>query len=137
MADANVDLLRAGYEAFARGDVPAVLALFSDDIEWYEAEGMPYGGLYRGPQAIAEQVFARIVEDVDGFTPTPEEYIASGDTVAVIGRYTGTGKATGKPLDLGVVHVWDIRDGKLARFRQFIDTVKFREVVPVEVGTTS
>jgi len=29
------------------------------------------------------------------------------------------------------VHVWDIRDGKLARFRQFIDTVKFAEVVPV------
>jgi ketosteroid isomerase-like protein len=28
------------------------------------------------------------------------------------------------------VHVWDIRDGKAARFRQFIDTVKFREVVP-------
>lgn len=45
MADANVDLLKAGYEAFARGDVAGVLALFSDDIEWYEAEGMPYGGV--------------------------------------------------------------------------------------------
>jgi ketosteroid isomerase-like protein len=45
--------------------------------------------------------------------------------------YTGTGKATGKALDLPVVHIWDIRDGKLARFRQFIDTVKFAEVVPV------
>ena len=29
-----------------------------------------------------------------------------------------------------VVHVWDIQDGKLARFRQFIDTVKYAEVVP-------
>ncbi len=27
--------------------------------------------------------------------------------------------------------VWDIRDGKLVHFRQFIDTVKFAEVVPV------
>jgi hypothetical protein len=27
-----------------------------------------------------------------------------------------------------------IRDGKLARFRQFIDTVKFAEVVPAEVA---
>ena len=46
-------------------------------------------------------------------------------------RYTGTGKSTGKALDLPAIHVWDIRDGKLARFRQFIDTVKFAEVVPV------
>jgi ketosteroid isomerase-like protein len=36
-----------------------------------------------------------------------------------------------KTLDLPAVHIWDIRDGKLARFRQFIDTVKFAEVVPV------
>ena len=41
---------------------------------------------------------------------------------------------TGKALDVPVVHVWDIRDGKLARFRQFIDTVKFAEVVPAGVA---
>jgi ketosteroid isomerase-like protein len=38
-------------------------------------------------------------------------------------------------LDLPVVHVWDIHGGKAARFRQFIDTVKFLEVVPAEVST--
>ncbi len=56
--------------------------------------------------------------------------MASGDTVAVVVSYTGTGKATGKPLDLSVVHVWDLQDGKAVRFRQFIDTVKYAEVVP-------
>jgi uncharacterized protein len=49
--------------------------------------------------------------------------------VAIV-RYTGTGKATGNALDEPTVHVWETRDGKLARFRQFIDTVKFAEVVP-------
>ncbi len=71
-----------------------------------------------------------ISEDVEGFAIAPEELIGSGSTVAAVVRYTGTGKATGKALDVPVVHVWDIRDGKLARFRQFIDTVKFAEVVP-------
>jgi ketosteroid isomerase-like protein len=32
------------------------------------------------------------------------------------------------------VHAWDIRDGKLARFRQFIDTLQFAEVVPADVS---
>ena len=59
-----------------------------------------------------------------------ENFIASGQAVAAVVRYTGTGKATGKALDVPAVHVWEIRDGKLARFRQFIDTVKYAEVVP-------
>ena len=40
-------------------------------------------------------------------------------------------------LDLEVVHVWDVRDGKIVRFRQFPDTVKFLEVVPAAVATTA
>jgi uncharacterized protein len=79
---------------------------------------------------VLQNVFGPIAADVEGFSVTPEEDIASGATVAAIVRYTGTGKATGKPLDEPAVHVWEIRDGKLARFRQFIDTVKFAEVVP-------
>lgn len=114
--------------------MPAVLGAFTDDIEWFEAEGMPYGGLYRGGEAVAQNVFGPIAEDVEGFAITPEELIGSGATVAAVVRYTGTGKATGKALDVPVVHVWDIRDGKLARFRQFIDTVKFAEVVPAGVA---
>jgi uncharacterized protein len=130
MSEQNVELVKGIYAAFARGDVPAVLGAFADDIEWFEAEGMPYGGLHRGPEAVAQNVFGPITEDVEGFAVTPEELIGSGATVAAVVRYTGTGKATGKTLDLPAVHVWDIGDGRLTRFRQFIDTVEYAEVVP-------
>ncbi|MCW3030584.1 MAG: Ketosteroid isomerase-related protein [Solirubrobacterales bacterium] len=133
MSEQSVEFVEGIYGAFGRGDVPAVLGSFADDIEWFEAEGMPYGGLHRGPEAVAQNVFGPITEDVEGFAVTPEELIGSGATVAAVVRYTGTGKATGKALDVPVVHVWDIRDGKAARFRQFIDTVKFAEVVPAGV----
>ena len=135
MSEQNVELVEGTYGAFARGDVPAVLGAFTDDIEWFEAQGMPYGGLYRGGEAVAQNVFGPITEDVEGFAVTPEELIGSGATVAAVVRYTGTGKATGKALDVPAVHVWGIRDGKLAHFRQFIDTVKFAEVVPAAVAT--
>src|SRR5712691_4393682 len=124
MSEQNVELVKGIYAAFARGDVPAVLGAFADDIEWFEAEGMPYGGVYRGPDAVAQNVFGPITEDVEGFAVAAEEVIGSGATVAAVVRYTGTGKATGKALDVPVVHMWEIRDGKMARFRQFIDTVK-------------
>jgi ketosteroid isomerase-like protein len=130
MSEQSIEIIKGIYGSFAQGDLPAVLGAFADDIEWYEAEGMPYGGLHRGGEAVAQNVFGPISQDVDGFAVTPEEFMGSGDTVAVVVRYTGTGKATGKALNVPVVHVWDIRNGKPARFRQFIDTVKFAEVVP-------
>src|SRR2546421_3706371 len=111
MSEQNVELVESVYGAFAQGDVPAVLGAFADDIEWFEAEGMPYGGLHRGPEAVAQKVFGPLTEDVEGFAVVPEQLIASGDTVAAIVRYTGTGNATGKALDLPVVHVWDVRNG--------------------------
>ena len=137
MAEQSVEVVKGAYAAFAKGDVPGVLGTFDSEIEWYEAEGMPYGGLHRGGEAIAQNVFAPLAEDVEAFAVTPEEFIASGDAVAVVARYTGTGKGTGKRLDQTVVHVWDVRNGKIARFRQFIDTVKFAEVVPAELSTVA
>ena len=130
MSDQNVEWVSGIYDAFSQGDIPTVLGAFADDVEWFEAEGMPYGGLYRSGEAVLQNVFGPIAADLEGFAVTPEEYIGSGEAVAAIVRYTGTGKATGKTLDLPAVHVWELRDGKLARFRQFIDTVKFAEVVP-------
>ena len=130
MGEQSVDVVRGVYEAFGRGDVPAVLGAMADDIEWHEAEGMPYGGIYHGGEAVAQNVFGPITQDIPDFAVKPEEFIASGDAVAAVVRYTGTGKATGKQLNLPVVHVWDVRNGKIAQFRQFIDTAKFLEVVP-------
>ena len=136
MTEQNVQIVEDVYEAFARGDVAAVLAAMTDDVEWHEAEGMPYGGVHRGGDAVAQNVFGPITTDIPDFAVTPTEMIASGDTVAVVVRYTGTGKSTGEDLDLPVVHIWDVRDGKLERFRQFADTAKFLEVVPAGVATT-
>jgi uncharacterized protein len=129
MGQQSVEIVRGVYKAFGRDDVQAVLGVMADEFEWYEAEGMPYGGLYRTLEAVAQNVLGPLLEDV--------EFIASADTVAAIVRYTGSGKATGKQLDLPVVHVWDVHDGKIARFRQFADTAKFLEVVPAEVATST
>ena len=129
MGEQSVEVVRGIYDAFGRGDMAGVLGAMAADIEWYEAEGLPYGGMYQGGESVAENVFGPVMRDIPNFAVTPEQFIASGDTVAVVARYRGTGKDTGKELDLQVVHVYDVRDGKVVQFRQFVDTVKFLEVV--------
>ena len=43
------------------------------------------------------------------------------------GRYKGIVQATGKAVDAQVIHVWDIADGKIAKFQQYTDTWQFAE----------
>jgi hypothetical protein len=120
----SADDVRALYEAFGRGDVPAVLGAFDPQISWSEADNFLYadGNPYIGPEAVAGGVFQRIVSDVDGFAVVPERFVDGGETVVVEGRYRGTMKATGTPVNAQFAHVWTFRDGKIVRFQQYTDT---------------
>ncbi|HUI80502.1 MAG TPA: nuclear transport factor 2 family protein [Bryobacteraceae bacterium] len=131
MPQDNADRVRAMYEAFARGDVPSVLAGMDAQIEWNEAENFVYADQnpYIGPQAILAGVFMRIGGDWDSFAAAPEEILPSGDTVISLGRYRGTYKATGKRVDAQFVHVFKFRDGKIVKFQQYTDTAQFRDAL--------
>jgi ketosteroid isomerase-like protein len=132
MAD-NVATVRGIYDAFARGDVQTVLGLMSEKVVWNEAEHFTYwtGGPFIGPQAVLQGVFARIGQDFDGFTVEVGRLVGCGDAVLTEGRYRGTVKATGKRLDVQVAHVWDLRDGKVVRFQQYVDTWQVAQVTGV------
>ena len=126
MSQANVDLIRAIYDAFAAGDIPGVLGRMSPDIVWNEAENFPYadGNPYVGPEAVLAGVFARIGAEWDGFEALAEEVIDGGDTIVALGRYRGTCKATGRAIDAQLAHVWRVADGKAAAFQQYADTLQ-------------
>lgn len=126
MSAENVGLIRAIYAAFAAGDVPGVLGRMSPDIVWNEAESFLYadGNPYRGPEAVLNGVFARCLGEWDGFAAVPEEFLDAGDTIVVLGRYKGANKATGRPLDAQLAHVWRVKDGKAAAFQQYTDTLQ-------------
>ena len=51
------------------------------------------------------------------------EYIADGETVVSLGRFTGVHGTSGKSVDAAYAHVWTVRAGKVQRFRQYIDTL--------------
>lgn len=125
----NVDIVKGIYDAFARGDVPAVLGTFDPGIQWREAEGFLYADRnpYMGPQAVAEGLFQRLVSDIEGLTVAPENIIDAGDTVVAEGRYTGTIGATGTSVDAQFAHVWEFRDGRVVRFQQYTDTKQWAE----------
>jgi ketosteroid isomerase-like protein len=126
MSDANVQVIRSIYDAFARGDVPAAVAAMSPEIVWNEAENFPYADRnpYIGPDAVLAGVFARLAADWDGFAAIPETFHDAGDVVIVRGRYAGVCKATGKSISAPYAHVWTVAGGKAATFLQYTDTLQ-------------
>lgn len=129
MAD-NAQFLQGLYEAFAKGEVPTVLAAMDPGIEWNEAEHGTFwpGHSFTGPEAVVEGVFARLPTTFgDTFRIEINRLLDSGSVVVMEGRYKGIVQATGKALDAQVTHVWDIADGKIAKFQQYTDTWQFAE----------
>jgi ketosteroid isomerase-like protein len=125
----NSEIVRAMYDAMARGDAPAALSIFDPQIVWREAENFIYadGNPYIGPQAILAGLFMRFATEWDQFAARPEQILEAGDTVISLGRYTGSYKKTGAGVNAQFVHVFAIRNGKIAAFQQYTDTAQFRD----------
>jgi ketosteroid isomerase-like protein len=120
----NATVVRAAYEAFARGDIPTVVESFDPAIVWIESTGL-IAGTYEGPEAVVEGVFVPIGSEWEVFTVDPDRVVAEGDVCVAVGTYRGTYRATGRSMTSRFAHVWEMRDGRIVRFEQIADTESF------------
>ncbi|MEU4191357.1 nuclear transport factor 2 family protein [Kribbella sp. NPDC026611] len=100
----------------------ALQATLAPDVEWTEMAGFPLAGTYRTPEGVTSNVMEKLAEDWDDWTAHDDTYVVDGENVVVLARYTATNKATGKPIDVRVVHHFVVRGGLIVRFEQFVDT---------------
>jgi ketosteroid isomerase-like protein len=121
----NTQAVKDAYAAFGRGDVDGILALLDDSIEWEGVKGAegvaPQAGLRRGKPAVAE-FFQQVGSTLDFHSFEPKEFIAQGDAVVAIGSYSTTVKATKRGSTGDWTMVFNFRNGKVVRFREFTDS---------------
>jgi ketosteroid isomerase-like protein len=123
----NIDLVKNAYQLFSEGDVPGVLELFDAEIEWNECSGFPFiegDGISIGPDAVAKEVFSQLPIHYDGFNIEIDELFGCGEKVVMVGYYKGVWKGTGKEFKANATHVWTVKDQKLTKFFQAVDTAK-------------
>ena len=120
----NLELVQGIYEAFRGGDFDSVIRALDPEIEWIEPEleGLLYGGVHRGVEAVAKDVFALIPQTWEMVALQPEEWIDGGDTVVVIGQFNARAKGR-QEASWRFAHVWKLRDGKAVRVEPFVDTL--------------
>ena len=122
----NVDVVQRTYEAVGRGDIPALLDLLTNDVEW-TLQGpsvIPFAGTRRGREEVAE-FFSSVGETLEFEQFEPREFVGQGDTVVVLGFERNLIKPTGRTFEQEWAHVYTLRDGKIAKFRAFEDTAAY------------
>jgi ketosteroid isomerase-like protein len=120
-------VVRRQYLASAAGDLAALRETLAPDVEWTEMAGFPLAGTYRTPEGVTSGVMEKLAQDWENWTAHDDTYVADGENVVVLARYTATHQATGKPLNVRVAHHFTVRGGLIVRFEQFVDTALVRD----------
>jgi ketosteroid isomerase-like protein len=129
MTMSHVDFVKGVYAAFGTGDVPRVLGAMHPQIQWTETAGYAFGGVFRSPQAVLENVFAKIPVAFESFSIDVERLIDGGNMIVMQGHYVAKGKATGETVRAAVAHVFEIVDGKIVRFDQYVDSATINAIL--------
>lgn len=129
----NVNLIQKIYAAFGAADLQTILNNVNQDAEWvnHGPATIPYGGNFTGRVAA---FFQAIGESTTGGKVNAERFIAHGDTVVAIGRYTATVKSTGSKIDTPLAHIFSVRDGKVSSWVGFSDSAA---VAAAHTGATA
>ena len=119
MSQENVETMKAALDAMAHLGLDAFAEYWADDIDYRAVEGALDD---RGPMYGKEAVRAYMqdwFDTFDDFKVEPVELIDAGGEVIAVLRNSGRAKLSGVETDLTFAIVSTIRDGKIARGREY------------------
>ena len=122
-----LEVVTAIYDAFARRDLEAVLALTSPDIVVTQDPALPWGGRFEGHDGLGRFVMA-LLGSIDSAV-TVEAIFQAGDQVVQYGRTAGTVRSTGAAFDIPECHVWRVEDGVAVEAQYFIESAAMLEAL--------
>jgi uncharacterized protein len=128
----NVETAQQIYEAFGRGDIPAILERLAEDVRWEhwptgnaaQEQDVPYMRARSGREAVGG-FFQDVQEDFEMNSFKPHSFLEGEGRVAVLIEVDLTVKSTGKRLQDEEIHLWEFgSDGKVVSHRHFLHTGK-------------
>lgn len=120
----SVQVVQDLYAAFGQGDLPTLLNLLAEDVDWTfngRSEDIPFAGHWRGRQKVME-FFGLVAATCDVLSFGPNEVIECGEHVLALGHETVRVKATGRQFETSWVHLFTVKDGQITRLCEFYDT---------------
>ena len=115
MSETNVEIVRAGIDAWNRRDYEAAIGFLHADVELVPMRAVFEGTVYRGPEGF-RAFLDDMNEDWEDFSLEPDEFREiDGERVLVLGRMQGRGKASGMEFEAPAAWVCELRDGRVTK----------------------
>ena len=111
-------IVRRGLEAVNRDDWQAALAYLDPSVEWDSDPGDPDAATFHGPDGV-RQFWTTWTENFEDLALYPVDLLDAGDAVVAVTRLVGRGKASGVEVERLFFSVYEFREGKVVRYRQF------------------
>jgi ketosteroid isomerase-like protein len=131
VANDNIKTVQLVYEAFGRGDVDAILAVVTDDVDWAsepDSTVAPWHGVHKGKGEVPK-FFASIASNLEVTEFTPQTFASNETDVLTVVRFAMRIPATGKQGAMDLHHWFRFRDGKIERYRGTEDTALTAELL--------
>jgi ketosteroid isomerase-like protein len=124
----NTTLVQQAYGHFQSGEIPAVLDLLSEDVEWLspELEGVPLARNWHGREQVG-QFFQTLSDTQEARQFEPREFVAQGDKVVALGHYAWHVKSTGREWESDFAHVFTVHDGSVTKFQEYTNTAAYAD----------
>lgn len=124
----NKKLMRAFYEAGARGDMEACFEMLADDVTWTNIGSTRFSGTYSGKPELLEKLLLPLFGQLkSGISSEIENMIAEGDQVVV--QTNGTAETlSGAPYNNSYCQVVRIREGRIVEVKEYFDTALVNSV---------
>jgi ketosteroid isomerase-like protein len=120
MPQAEIETLRAVYEAISRGDWDSALHQAGPDFEFVPPDQNPIAGTYRGPEAI-RGFFDELWAAFEKVSIEPGPFLESGERIVVTLLMTLWPSGSGAKVEMQITHLWTMRDGGPVRVKVFLD----------------
>jgi ketosteroid isomerase-like protein len=119
----NRALVEHLYAAFAANDIPRLLEVLSEDIDWlfFGPPTIPFAGHYRGHEQVAA-FFAKARETSEFLVFEPREITPGANHVLVQGFEKGLARTTRLTWETDWAHVFTVSSGKIVKLREYYDT---------------
>jgi 2-(1,2-epoxy-1,2-dihydrophenyl)acetyl-CoA isomerase len=120
----HVDAARRLYQAIAARDAHALLEAMEEEFEGRVSQGMPLGvgGRHEGRERMLHDVWLKVFAAFDTMPQVARFIETGGPELVAVGRYVGSARETGRPVDAAFAHVLSIRGGRVASLEQITDT---------------
>jgi ketosteroid isomerase-like protein len=118
----SLEVVQTMYAAFGRGDLEGILASLDPDVSWRTpgAPDLPTAGLRQGVPAVRE-FFGLLLNTFDIADFQPQDFLAAGDKVVVLGTSREGPKGGGRLVNFRWVHVFTFWNGRIVAFEEPAD----------------